>query len=78
MFKGASANYSLWPERARPHRAVPLTFTVGGFAVGLVCTIAAYEVISRARRMQPNDWKNRAALATTCSSATPPSMSARG
>ena len=46
MFKRASANYSLWPERARPHRAVPLTFAVGGFAVGLVCTIAAYEVIS--------------------------------
>ena len=46
MFKRASANYSLWPERARPHRAVPLMFAVGGFAVGLVFTIAAYEVIS--------------------------------
>jgi hypothetical protein len=46
MFKRSSANYSLWPEQARPRRGVPLTLAAGGFAVGVVCAIAAYNVIS--------------------------------
>lgn len=33
--------YSLWPERARPERA-PLASAVGGFAIGVVFVVAAY------------------------------------
>ena len=40
------SNYSLWPEKARPRRAIPLTFGVGGFAIGIVCAGAAYNVVS--------------------------------
>jgi hypothetical protein len=39
-------NYSLWPEKARPRRAIPLTFGVGGFAIGIVCAGAAYNVVT--------------------------------
>jgi hypothetical protein len=46
MFKRFSANYSLWPERARPRRGIPRTPAAGGFVVGFVCAIAAYNVIS--------------------------------
>jgi hypothetical protein len=35
-------NYSLWPERARPHRSTPLAYAIGGFAVGVLCVIATY------------------------------------
>ena len=40
------SNYSLWPEKARPRRAIPLTFGVGGFAIGIVCAGAAYNVVT--------------------------------
>lgn len=46
MFKRSSANYSLWPEQARPRRGLPLTLAAGGFAVGIVCAIAAYNTIA--------------------------------
>ena len=40
------SNYSLWPEKAGPRRAMPLTFGVGGFAIGIVCAGAAYNVVT--------------------------------
>ena len=40
------SNYSLWPEKARPRRAIPLTFGVGGFAIGIVCAVAAHNVVT--------------------------------
>jgi hypothetical protein len=40
------SNYSLWPERARPRRAIPLVFGVGGFAIGIVCAVAAHNVVT--------------------------------
>ena len=40
------SNYSLWPEQARPRRAIPLTFGVGGFAIGIVCAVAAHNVVT--------------------------------
>jgi hypothetical protein len=46
MFKRFSANYSLWPERVRPRRSTLLTRAAEGFAVGVVCAIAAYNVIT--------------------------------
>jgi hypothetical protein len=42
MPKRHSANYSLWPEQARPHRSTRLAFAVSGFAIGVVCVVAAY------------------------------------
>jgi len=47
MFKRSSANYSLWPEQARPRRGMPLSLAAGGFAVGIVCAIAAVNVASQ-------------------------------
>jgi hypothetical protein len=47
MFKRSSANYSLWPEQARPRRGMPLSLAAGGFAVGVVCAIAAVNVASQ-------------------------------
>jgi hypothetical protein len=46
MFKRYRSNYSLWPEQARPRRAIPLTLAAGGFAIGIVCSIAAYNVVT--------------------------------
>jgi hypothetical protein len=40
------ANYSLWPKRARPRRAMPLTFGVGGLAIGIVCALAAHNGVT--------------------------------
>ena len=40
------SNYSLWPERARPRRAIALVFGVGGFAIGIVCAVAAHNVVT--------------------------------
>ena len=37
VHKHYGSNYSLWPEQARPRRAIPLTLKVGGFAIGIVC-----------------------------------------
>ena len=45
MHKRYGSNYSLWPEQARPRRAIPLTTAVGGFAIGIVCAVAAYNVV---------------------------------
>jgi hypothetical protein len=42
MSKRLSANYSLWPERSRPRRRTLLASAVNGFAIGVVCVIAAY------------------------------------
>ena len=47
MFKRSSANYSLWPEQARPRRGMRLSLAAGGFAVGIVCAIAAVNVASQ-------------------------------
>jgi hypothetical protein len=46
MHKKRGSNYSLWPEKARPRRAIPLTFGVGGFAIGIVCAVAAHNVVT--------------------------------
>ena len=46
MRKRYSTNYSLWPEQARPRRAIPLTLAVGGFAIGIVCAVAGYKVVT--------------------------------
>ncbi len=43
MFKRYRANYSLWPEQARPRRR-PLRFAIGSFALGVVCA-TAYGVV---------------------------------
>lgn len=42
MPKRLSTNYSLWPERARPDRRTPLASAIGGFAIGVVFVVAAY------------------------------------
>lgn len=46
MPKRSSSNYSLWPEQARPRRGISMTLAAGGFAVGIVCAIAAHNVLS--------------------------------
>ena len=46
MSKRYNSNYSLWPEQARPRRAIPVTLAVGGFAVGIVCAVAAHNVVT--------------------------------
>jgi hypothetical protein len=43
VFKRYRANYSLWPEQARPRRR-PLRFAIGSFALGVVCA-TAYGVV---------------------------------
>ena len=40
VHKHYGSNYSLWPEQARPRRAIPLTLEVGGLAIGIVCGVA--------------------------------------
>ena len=42
--KRVRLDYSLWPERARPERA-PLASAVGGFAIGVVFVVAAYNSV---------------------------------
>lgn len=44
MYKRYRANYSLWPEQARPRRGRPLRFAIGSFALTVVCA-AAYGVV---------------------------------
>jgi hypothetical protein len=46
--KRLHVNYSLWPERARPGRSAPLASAVGGFAIGVVFVVAAYNSFSDA------------------------------
>ena len=46
MHKHYGSNYSLWPEQARPRRAIPLTLEVGGLAIGIVCGVAGYNVVN--------------------------------
>lgn len=36
------SNYSLWPKRVRPRWVIRLTFWVAGFAIGIVCALAAH------------------------------------
>lgn len=45
MPKRLVTNYSLWPERARPGRSTPLASAVGGFAIGVVFVVAAYNSV---------------------------------
>jgi hypothetical protein len=40
------SNYSLWPEQARPRRAIPMTLAIGGFSIGIVCAVAAHSVVT--------------------------------
>jgi hypothetical protein len=42
MFKRYRANYSLWPEYARPRRGNSLKFAAASFVFGVVCAAAAY------------------------------------
>ena len=44
--KRYSSNFSLWPERARPRRAIPLTRASGDLAIGIVCAVAVYIVVT--------------------------------
>jgi hypothetical protein len=44
MSKRLVTNYSLWPERTRPGRT-PLASAVGGFAIGVVFVVAAYNSV---------------------------------
>jgi hypothetical protein len=44
VFKRYRANYSLWPEQARPRRGRSLGFAIGSFALGAICA-AAYGVV---------------------------------
>ena len=46
MSKRHRSNYSLWPEQARPRRTIPMTLAAGGFAIGIVCAIAAHNVVT--------------------------------
>lgn len=46
MLKRHHSNYSLWPEQARPRKGLPLALAAGGFAIGIVCAVAANNVIS--------------------------------
>jgi hypothetical protein len=46
MSKRYRSNYSLWPEQARPRRTIPMTLAVGGFAIGIVCAVAAHNVVT--------------------------------
>ena len=43
--KRYSSSFSLWPERARPRRA-PLTRASGDLAIGIVCAVAVYIVVT--------------------------------
>jgi hypothetical protein len=47
MFKRSSANYSLWPEQARPRRGMRLSLAAGGVAVGIICATAVVFVASQ-------------------------------
>jgi hypothetical protein len=38
--------YSLWPEQARPRRAIPSTTAVGGLATVIVCAVAFYCIVT--------------------------------
>lgn len=46
MSKRYRSNYSLWPEQARPRRTISMTLAVGGFAIGIVCAVAAHSVVT--------------------------------
>ena len=46
MSKRYRSNYSLWPEQARPRRTIPMTLAIGGFAIGIVCAVAAHNVVT--------------------------------
>lgn len=66
MFKRSNANYSLWPEQARPRRGMPFALAAGGFAVGIVCAIAVVNVASqyiRPMAMEPEPVQNAEAVA---------------
>lgn len=63
MFKRSSANYSLWPEQARPRRGMSFSLAAGGFAVGIIVAIAAANVASdfvRPVAMEPEPVENSA------------------
>jgi hypothetical protein len=45
MPKRLHANYSLWPDRARPGRSTPLASAIGGFAIGVVFMVAAFNSV---------------------------------
>ncbi len=40
------SSYSLWPAQARPRRAIPMTLAIGGFSIGIVCAVAAHNVVT--------------------------------
>lgn len=58
------SNYSLWPEQARPRRAIPMTLAIGGFSIGIVCAVAAHNVVTDfLRPTAPADVAEEGALA---------------
>jgi hypothetical protein len=58
------SNYSLWPEQARPRRAIPMTLAIGGFSIGIVCAVAAHNVVTDfLRPTAPPDVAEEGALA---------------
>ena len=46
MRKRHSSSFSLWPEGARPRRIIPLAPAFGGLAIGIVCVVAVYIVVT--------------------------------
>lgn len=58
------SNYSLWPEQSRPRRAIPITLAIGGFSIGIVCAVAAHNVVTDfLRPTAPPDVAEEGALA---------------
>jgi hypothetical protein len=44
--KRYSSSFSFWPERARPRRVIPLAPAFGGLAIGIVCAVAVFIVVT--------------------------------
>jgi hypothetical protein len=64
MSKRYRSNYSLWPERARPRRTIPMTLAIGGFTIGIVCAVAAHNVVTDfLRPTAPQEVAEQGALA---------------
>jgi hypothetical protein len=54
MSTHCSSNFNLWPQQARPRRAIPSTFAVGGLCVGIVAAISAYNVSTDLLSFEPS------------------------
>ena len=78
MSRRHRSNYSLWPEQARPRRALPLTLAAGGFAIGIVCAVAAHNVVTDFTRPSavPEPVRQTAVLPTPMYAAPAPAAAA--